>query len=149
MLFLSTYSGMYNYEEKKELCLDCKFQAAEHVVQQCRLNGHEATVVIYSDAVKRELVPVYWPGSPSKGRWFTVKADHLRTCHDRMKCSFPHHYLEQRILNLWRQKAVATDTRPSPVSIPNIFSSTLLIYVECISITILSFYSCRNGSWLN
>jgi len=147
VLFLSTHSGMY--KEKKELCLDCRSQEVEHVVQQCRVNGHEATVVVYSDAEKREFVPVYWPVNASKVRWFTVKAHHLRTCHDRMKCSFPHHYLEQRILNLWRQKAVATDTRPSPVSIPNIFSSTLLIYVECISITILSFYSCRNGSWLN
>ena len=132
MLFLLTYSGMY--KEKKELCLDCRSQAAEHVVQQCRVNGHEATVVVYSHAQRREFVPVYWPVNASNVRWFTVKADHLRTCHDRMKCSFPHHYLEQRILNLWRQNSVATDTRPSPVSIPNSFSSTLLIYVECISI---------------
>ena len=138
MLFLSTHSGMY--KEEKELCLECRSQAAEHVVQQCRVNGHEATVVVYSDAQRREFVPVYWPVNASKVRWFTVKADHLRTCRDRMKCSFPHHYLEQRILNLWRQKAVATDTRPSPVRIPNIVSSTLLIYVECISITILSLF---------
>ena len=132
MLFLLTYSGMY--KEKKELCLDCRSQAARNVVQQCRVNGHEATVVVYSDAQRREFVPVYWPVNASKVRSFTVKADHLRTCCDRMKCSFPHHYLERRILNLWREITVATDTRPSPVRIPNSFSSTLLIYVEHTSI---------------
>jgi len=113
------------------------------------VNGHEATVVVYSDAEKREFVPVYWPVNASKVRWFTVKAHHLRTCHDRMKCSFPHHYLEQRILKLWREKAVATDTRPSPVRIPNIFSSTLPIYVYSAYLSPFYHHSCRNGSWLN
>ena len=131
VLFLSTHSGMY--KEKKELCLDCRSQAAEHVVQQCQVNGHEATVVVYSDAEKRELVPVYWPVNASKVRWFTVKADHVRTCCDRMKCSLPHHYLERRILNLWREVTVATDTRPSPVRIPNSFRSIYVCRLHFLS----------------
>ena len=107
------------YEEKAELCLDCRSQAAGHVLQQCCSNGHEATIVIYSDAEIREVVPVYWPALASKWnvRQFPVKADHLKTCHDRMKCSFPHHYLEGRILNLWRENSVITDRRPSSVRI--------------------------------
>ena len=107
------------YEEKAELCLDCRSQAAGHVLQQCCLNGHEANIVIYSDAEMREAVPVYWPALASKRnvRRFTVKADHLKTCHDRMKCSFPHHYLEGKILNLWRENSVMTDRRPSSVRI--------------------------------
>ena len=137
------------YKEKKELCLDCRSQAAEHVVQQCQVNGHEATVVVYSDAEKRELVPVYWPVNASKVRWFTVKADHVRTCCDRMKCSLPHHYLERRILNLWREVTVATDTRPSPVSI---YSKQLhLTIADLCRVHFYPLYphSCRECSWLN
>ena len=107
------------YKEKAELCLDCRSQAAGHVLQQCCLNGHEATIVVYSDAEMREVVPVHWPALAFKRnvRWFSVKADHLKKCHDHMKCSYPHHYLEGRILNLWRENAVVTDTRPSFVRI--------------------------------
>ena len=114
--FLSSDSGMY--KAKAELCLDCRFQAAGHVLQQCCLNGHEATIVVYSAAEMREIVPVYWPAHESEmnvKRFYTVKADHLKMCHNRMKCSSPHHYLEARILNIWRENSVMINTRPSPV----------------------------------
>ena len=119
MHFLSSHSGTYT--EQKELCLDCRSQAAGHVLQQCNLNGHEAKTVVYNDTERRELVPVYWPVNASKHNVhvkFTVRADHLSSCHDRTKCSLPHHYLEGRILNIWRENAVVTNTRPSSVRIP-------------------------------
>ena len=103
---------------KDEVCLDCRSQTAQHVVQQCRLIGHEATVVVYSDAQRREFVPVYQPVIASRlNVKFVVNIDHLRTCHDRTECSIPHHYLEAKILNVWRENTVMTSTRPSLVRV--------------------------------
>ena len=105
---------------ENEVCLDCRSQTARHIVQQCRLNGHEATVVVYSDAQRREFVPVYWPVIASRQNVkFVVNIDHLSTCHDRTECSIPHHYLEARILNVWRENTVMTSTRPSLVRVPS------------------------------
>ena len=118
MHFLLSRTGMY--KEEKELCLDCRSQAAGHTMQQCRLNGHEANIVIYSDTERKEIVPVYWSAIASKlNVKFTVEEDHLRTCHDCTECSFPHHYLEARILNIWRENTVMTNTRPSSVRVPD------------------------------
>ena len=122
-------------KEEKELCLDCRSQAAGHVLKQCHLHGHEATIVVYSDAEMREIVSVYWPMIASNVRRFTVKADHLETCQDCMKCSFPHHYLEGKILNLWRENSVMTDTRPSPVRVPDsLHLIESISYLICIHI---------------
>ena len=104
------------YVEQMELCLDCRCQAAEQVLQQCQ--GHKASIVVYNDAKSRELVQVHWPGNAFMPPKFTVNEKHLITCgHDRKECSSPHHYLEGRILNLWRENTVVTSTRPSPVRI--------------------------------
>ena len=117
----SSLSGMY--KEKKELCLDCRSQAAGHVLQQCNLKGHEANIVVYSDPERREIVPVYWPVNASKlNERLKVTEEHLSTCRDQAKCSFPHHYLEEWILKLWRENTVVTNTRPSSVRIPDSLS---------------------------
>ena len=116
MHYSVVHSGMY--KEEKELCLDCRSQAAGNVLQQCNLNGHEASIVVYNDPERKEVVPVYWPVIAAKRNVpvrFSVKTHHLNTCHDRTECSFPHHYLEGMILNLWRENTVVTSTRPSSV----------------------------------
>ena len=117
-------------KEENEVCLDCRSQAARHVVQQCRVNGHEATVVVYSDAQRREFVPVYRPVIASRlNVEFLVNKDHLSTCHDPTECSIPHHYLEARILNVWRENTVMTSTRQSLVRVPSSFNFKVYTYV--------------------
>ena len=110
------------YTEQIELCLDCRCQAAELLLQQCQLKGHKGSIVVYSDAECRELVPVHWPVNASKlplNERSTVTEEHLNICDDRTECSSPHHYLEAKILNQWRENTVVINTRPSPVRIPN------------------------------
>ena len=121
-VYYSAFHAAAMYVEQMELCLDCRCQAAERLPLQCQLKRHETSIVVYSDAKSRELVPVHWPVNASKlplNKRFTVTKEHLNTCHDRMECSSPHHYLEGRILNLWRENSVVTSTRPSPVRIPD------------------------------
>ena len=127
------------YMEQKELCLDCRCQAVEQLLQQCQLKRHKTSIVVYSDAKSRELVRVHWPVNASKlpsNARFTVTKEHLNICHDRTECSSPHHYLEAWILNQWRENTVVTNTRPSPVRIP---SSLYPMYRMLITSSVPSF----------
>ena len=142
---LWSHSG--SYKEQKELCLDCRSQTAQRILQQCQ-KEHKARLrfVVYSDADCREIVPVHWPIKLSRMPpyvRFTVKAEHLNTCGDPTACSFPHHYLEARILNLWRENSVVTSTRPSLVRIPDSPSFNTMH----ITSYIMYLHSCRHGSW--
>ena len=137
-------------KEENEVCLDCRSQAAEHVVQQCHVNGHEATVVVYNDTERREFVPVYRPVIASRQNVkFVVNIDHLTTCHDRTECSVPHHYLEAGILNVWRENTVLTSTKSSLVRVTSSinFNTRYICYLNCIFIhTVLVLGRVKAGS---
>lgn len=97
-----------------ELCLDCRFIAADTILKKCHSSNHKASVVVYRHMNTREIVSIVWPRTLPHGA-FKVKHP-LHSCHDPKHCTCQHHVLQTQILSLWRNNTVPTPTEPSPVS---------------------------------
>ena len=99
-----------------ELCLDCKLQAAEGILQHCHTGKHVPVTVVYVDEESREIVPVPLPrnvGRMSKPSKFRA---HLPSeCRNPQFCSFPHHQLAAKIMNQWRDRTVKVSKPPTLV----------------------------------
>ena len=100
---------------ESELCLDCRFIAVEGLLRNCHSGNHKASVVVYKHRDTKEIVPVKWPKTVPNGPFKVQHPQH--SCREPKCCTFQHHVLQTKILNLWKCSTVPASTEPPPVSL--------------------------------
>ena len=116
---MDSYIGMCKAEY--ELCLDCRWPAAEKLFRyQCPIRRHKPTVVVYRDEEAKELVTVRYPENLSG--MLDRKCDyHVRhnaaECSRGKRCSFPHTQAEARIWNQYKLAVGPHSTAHPPTQV--------------------------------
>ena len=100
-----------------ELCVDCKLEAANRILNYCHSDGHKPVIVLYLDEDHKEIVPIPLPRSFYKISWAKRFRAHLPSeCPNPQNCSSPHHQLAAKIMNQWKQGTIAVSKPPTLVS---------------------------------
>ena len=104
-----------------ELCLDCRWPAAEKLFRyQCLIRQHKPTVVVYRDVEAKELVTVRYPenlsGMLDRKCDYHVKHN-AAECFRGKRCSFPHTQAEARIWNQYKLAVGPHSTAHPPTQV--------------------------------